>query len=270
MNMPAPHAYQSATADDVQVNQPPQHPARLRNPLSPHIPGAPPGPYRRPKKRRTKKATINIATLNMNGAAAPSSNMTYLEKWSMINKTIYKNKIAILAIQETHLSQQMAETIVTCFGKNLDIFFSAPIEAQQARAGIAFVINKALINPRKITAHELIPGRAMSLKISWLETSETHLLNIYAPNNREAHRNFWNDIDAQRARKHLPHPNFVLGDFNVTEDPIDRAPVRADDPGATEALRNIRQRWDTVDTWRIAHPNDIAFTYRANNNGQQI
>ena len=83
----------------------------------------------------------------MNGAAAPSSNMTYLEKWSMINKTIYKNKIAILAIQETHLSQQMAETIVTCFGKNLDIFFSAPIEAQQARAGIAFVINKALINP---------------------------------------------------------------------------------------------------------------------------
>jgi len=62
----------------------------------------------------------------------------------------------------------------------------------------------------------------------------------------------------------------VLGDFNITEDPIDRAPIRADDPGATESLRNLRQHWDIIDTWRAAHPNEIAFTYRANNNGQQI
>ena len=146
----------------------------------------------------------------MNGATAPASNMMLLEKWAMINKTIFKNKIAILALQETHLDQQMMETIVHCFGKNLDIFFSAPTEAPQVRAGIAFIINKALITPRKITTHELIPRRAMMLKIKWLETSETHLINIYAPNNREAQQDFWNDVDTQQIRKHLPHPDFVL------------------------------------------------------------
>lgn len=58
--------------------------------------------------------------------------------------------------------------------------------------------------------------------------------------------------------------------FNVTEDLTDRAPARADDLGTTEALRNLQQNWDIINIWRAAHPNEIAFTYHANNNGQQI
>ena len=40
----------------------------------------------------------------------------------MINRTIFTHKIAILAVQETHLTAQMAESITTCFGKNLEIY----------------------------------------------------------------------------------------------------------------------------------------------------
>ena len=57
-------------------------------------------------KTYKKRANINIATLNMNGATAPTSNMDLKEKWSMINNTIRTNKIAILALQETHLDEE--------------------------------------------------------------------------------------------------------------------------------------------------------------------
>ena len=143
----------------------------------------------------------------------------------MINHTIYTHKIAILAIQETHLTPQMAETINTCFRKNLEIHFSTPAEAQQVSAGVAFVINKALITPRKIKTYELTPGRALAMKIKWLESHETTLLNVYAPNMKSAHQAFWDNIDSRRIQESLPIPNFVLGDFNVTEDLIDHAPV---------------------------------------------
>jgi len=49
-----------------------------------------------------------------------------------------------------------------------------------------FVINKALINPQKITTYKLVPGRALLLKMKWLEDCETKILNIYAPVNRAA------------------------------------------------------------------------------------
>jgi hypothetical protein len=48
-----------------------------------------------------KRANINIATLNVREATA--ANTSLLQKWSAISKIIYKNRIAILALQETHL-----------------------------------------------------------------------------------------------------------------------------------------------------------------------
>ncbi len=60
----------------------------------------------------------------------------------------------------------------------------------RSTAGIAFVINKVLINPKKIKTYELVPGRALLLKIKWLEDCETTILNIYAPVNRAAQPQF--------------------------------------------------------------------------------
>ncbi|KAH9015246.1 hypothetical protein EDB83DRAFT_2321315 [Lactarius deliciosus] len=62
----------------------------------------------------------------------------------------------------------------------------------------------------------------------------------------------------------------MLGDFNLTEDTIDRAPLHQDNIVAITALQNLRQCLDLQDTWRHAFPHDRSFTYRATNNGQQI
>jgi len=62
----------------------------------------------------------------------------------------------------------------------------------------------------------------------------------------------------------------MLGDFNITEDPIDRTPVHPDDLAATTALRNLQIAWDLQDVWRHLHPNTCTYTYRASLDDQQI
>ncbi|KAH9962195.1 hypothetical protein BC827DRAFT_1155036 [Russula dissimulans] len=183
----------------------------------------------------------------MNGTTAPSQNMSLLAKWGMVSRTLYKSKIVILALQETHLTQESAETICTCLGKNMEILFSENPTFPQATAGVAFMINKALINPKQIKTVNLVPGRAQILRIKWLETCKTTLLNIYAPNNATEHQTFWDTIERERTSANLPKPNFMLGDFNIMEDLINRAPTRKDNRQATEALRNIHQKWDLQD-----------------------
>ena len=149
-------------------------------------------------KKPRMRANINIATLNMNGLSAPTNNMSYIEKWAMINQTLNKYKIAILAIQETHLDEETTERIRTNYGKKMTILMSSDPVNPRTTAGVAFVINKSLIAPSKILTHELIPGRALAIELEWLETERTRLINVYAPNNKAAHRPFWNDTDAIR------------------------------------------------------------------------
>ena len=69
-----------------------------------------------------------------------------------------------------------------------------------------------------------------------VEMETTRLINIYAPNNRTTHCPFWNEIDAIRRDKRILKPNFVLGDFNITEELIDCAPAKLDDQNAITML----------------------------------
>jgi hypothetical protein len=115
------------------------------------------------KRKRTEKANINIATLNINGATLQDSSL--LQKWEEINSLLYEHKIAILALQEMHMSQEITKQIRECFSRNIDVIVSEDPTTPTSKAGIAFVLNKALINPQQIMSHELIPGRALCLKI---------------------------------------------------------------------------------------------------------
>ena len=68
----------------------------------------------------------------------------------------------------------------------------------------------------------------------------------------------------------MPIPDFTMGDFNVTEDAIDRMPPRLDDEAAITALRDVRHEWNTHDVWREANPAERAFTYRAQTHNEHI
>jgi len=196
--------------------------------------------------------------------------MTGIEKWSAIYQTINENKIAILATQETHLNRELLQNVNECFGKRLAVVNSQLQTNPRSSAGVAFVINKSLLDPKEITTYELIEGRAIALKIKWHENDEIVLINVYAPNDKSEHRDFWEQIDSKRRAKNLRCPDFMLGDFNLTEDQIDRSPAHLDDTRAIEALRNLRQCLNLQDSWRHQYPNERSFTYRANVNGQHV
>lgn len=215
------------------------------------------------KEKKRQKANIKIASLNMNGASSPSENMSYLEKWKRLSDTIHIEGVAILAVQETHLDEEMTATLQARFKKNLTIMTSAHPTNPRATCGVAFVINKKLITPEETSVHELNPGRAMQLKVRWLGNCSTTILNTYTPNDRKAHAEFWAKTNIERCAHRLPKPAFTLGDFNVMEDMIDRCPPKHDNQTAVNALKEIKQEWNIHDTWRRNNPTEKAFTYCA-------
>jgi len=140
------------------------------------------------RENPSKRANMNIATLNMRGGTA--HNMMLLQKWSAISKTMYKHRIGILALQEMHLDQEKTRQVCECFSKNLEIIILEDLDDPTGKAGVAFVINKTVLNPRELKTKELHPGWALLLKIKWLETCESTLLNVYVPTNRAAQKPF--------------------------------------------------------------------------------
>ncbi|KAG1734855.1 Endonuclease/exonuclease/phosphatase [Suillus occidentalis] len=133
-------------------------------------------------------------------------------------------------------------------------------------AGIAFVLNKEMVNTTDAKMVVLIPGRAAALSLKWHNEKTITILNIYAPNNHNSHTMFWDTIRQQWTNNNLGELDFMLGDFNITEDPLDRAPARFDNEQAVSALRNFRTSLNLQDTWRHTHPNTRLFTFNSNTN----
>ena len=205
----------------------------------PPTPGEPAPNISLAPKNQTLRANINVATLNINGFAAPTKNMSEIEKWSAIYQMMKEHKLAILAVQETHLDDDMLHSINECFGKRLTVINSKSQEHPCLSAGVAFVINRALVAPKELEIMELIEGRALAIKFKWHNDDDILLINIYVPNNRGDHPIFWETIDSKCRSKGLRRPDLMLGDFNLTEDKIDRTPAHLDDTTAIAALRNL-------------------------------
>ncbi|KAH9952646.1 hypothetical protein BJV74DRAFT_717897, partial [Russula compacta] len=88
-------------------------------------------------------------------------------KWSYINNMMRTEQIAILALQETHLDDDLLGDINGHYDKGLDIYNSPMPDHQRSSGGVAFVLWKALIVPEKLQTYEFMPGRALMMKLSW-------------------------------------------------------------------------------------------------------
>ncbi|KAI0264828.1 Endonuclease/exonuclease/phosphatase [Russula aff. rugulosa BPL654] len=189
--------------------------------------------------------------------------MDHINKWTLINSTIRTEKIAILALQETHLDEERLNDIKNCFSKNFDIYSSSDPENPRGSAGVAYIINKAIIAPTSVRTNVLKQGQAIMLRImSPPYINEVTLINIYTPNNARDQPTFWEEIDRERREKHLSKPDFLLGDFNIKEDLIDRSPPTLNNHQAIEVLRETRHSWGVQDQWRHDNPNGRIFTFK--------
>lgn len=84
--------------------------------------------------------------------------MTGIDKWSAIYQTMKENKLAILALQETHLDNDLLQSVNECFRKHLTIVNSNLPENPRSSARVAFVINRSLVAPKELSTTELIEG----------------------------------------------------------------------------------------------------------------
>ncbi|KAI0722997.1 Endonuclease/exonuclease/phosphatase [Earliella scabrosa] len=191
------------------------------------------------------------------------------EKWLRINQLIRDKKIAVLALQETHLTQERIDNLNELFAATMKVFGSADEQNATAARGVAFAINKRLLDTEMVSTKTLIQGRAMEAKFMWSTTREMKILNVYAPNDARENAEFWNEISQTYADPNNGRPTMILGDCNMVESPMDRLPARKDADEQADALRALMRQLDLVDGMRERNPATRMFTYLQAATGSQ-
>jgi hypothetical protein len=169
-------------------------------------------------------------------------------------------KIGILCIQESHLCPEHMTQIDNLYARRLKVMNSSDPDHPGSSAGIAFVLNKEIMNTENATLQVIIPGRAAILSINWHNDKKLKILNVYTLNNLNKHKTFWDKIKTEWQCLNLESPDLMLRDFNLTEDLIDRAPARLDREAAIDALRDLRINLKVQDRWRD-YPHRRMFTF---------
>ena len=201
------------------------------------------------------KAKITFVTLNIKGRRSGN-----IDKWMHVPQIMRDRKLGVLAVQETHLTNELAEQFQALFGSTFSLHYSPDPRTRNAR-GIAIILNKTTINTDEVTATTVVPGRALSLSIPWQGDSRVNVLTVYAPNSPAEAREFWKAIDNKVNTNRTLKPDVLLGDFNIVEDAIDRIPSKTDDPQAVERLREFRVKHNLIDRWRKANQEEKGYTW---------
>ncbi|KAH6904207.1 Endonuclease/exonuclease/phosphatase, partial [Coprinopsis sp. MPI-PUGE-AT-0042] len=213
---------------------------------------------KRQAKHRTR-AHIKVGSLNIRGGGLT----TTADKWQQINRVMKKGKISVLAVQETHLSDDRTKELNAQFSGQMKIYNSCDGETTNAR-GVAIVIDYNLMKSGPVVTRKIIPGRAITTTIPWKNGREKMtFLAVYAPNERDKNAQFWSKLSGHfdQDEETAPRPDFMLGDFNVTEDDIDRLPPRPDNEEAVEALQTLRQKLGLIDGWRMENPDRVMYSW---------
>ncbi|KAJ3805367.1 hypothetical protein F5876DRAFT_51946, partial [Lentinula aff. lateritia] len=80
---------------------------------------------------------------------------------------------------------------------------------------------------------------------------------------------FWTKIlEFFKRNPRIKKPDFVLGDTNFVEEPLDRLPARNDPTSTTEAFDELKCLLQLEDGWRSTYPSTLKYTYRQKHNNQ--
>ncbi|TFK83513.1 DNase I-like protein [Polyporus arcularius HHB13444] len=191
------------------------------------------------------------------------------EKWWRMNQMIRDEKIAVLAVQEAHLTQDRADTLNELFGATMKVWACADEEHPTGARGIAFVANRRLVAVDDACIKVLRPGRAATLTIPWSRGRKLKIMNVYAPNDARDNALFWSHLLEDRAQGTFPKPDIMLGDFNLVENGIDRLPPRKDNQEAVDNLRDLCSLLEVVDGLRERDPASRMYTYLQLSTGSQ-
>lgn len=217
-----------------------------------------------PIGNKTTRAVLKIASLNIRGGGSQGTT----DKWQHMNQLLRDKKIGILAIQETHISNERIEQLHKQFSQRVHILNSRDPEHPNAK-GVAFILNKQLTAWKEATCQVIIPGRALLLTIPWHGASNLNVLAVYAPNSPYENAEFWNNITINFCENNYPPPDIMLGDYNLVEESIDRLPAHTDNERAASSLADLKSFFHLCDGWRQQNPTDLAYTFLQKATGVQ-
>ncbi|KAL1657834.1 Endonuclease/exonuclease/phosphatase, partial [Schizophyllum commune] len=209
-------------------------------------------------------AGLKICSLNIKGRGA---NSIYDEKhkWHDVNRVMRNERINVLGLQETHLSNEQIAEIREFYHKSLQIFASAERDSANNSTGVAIVLNKSITNIADTEEHEIIPGRALMVTIHWHGLLRHSILVTYAPANGHAqNRQFWKDLRKRMIEMNLPSPDTHVGDHNMLEDAIDRCPAKGPRTSTLDTFLRFKNTHLLRDGWREENPTTKAYTFLSN------
>ena len=171
------------------------------------------------------------------GGGASQSGVS--EKWMRINQIAREGCISILALQETHIMKECLAMINDLFKATMLVVVSPDPENLTAVRGVAVALNKRLIETNGLEVNEIIPGRALEIRIQWTHERKLMILAVYAPNNMTDNAEFWELLTQACDASRMHAPNILLGDMNIVHVPLDCLPPRADNAAAEESLNRL-------------------------------
>ncbi|KZT17925.1 DNase I-like protein, partial [Neolentinus lepideus HHB14362 ss-1] len=183
-------------------------------------------------------------------------------KFPQLATLLRTEKIAILAIQESRLTSTKTE-VLNSQNKNLFIVNSGETSNKE---GVAFIINKQILKTATFVKTELIPGRALHLRLIWDEKQYIDFINVYIPNQPVEQLPFLKNLK-KIIKENQKNPEtrwdnpILLGDFNISISEEDRLPKRDDDPRVVTALYKIIKSLKVVDGWRAFNEDALKFTH---------
>ena len=196
---------------------------------------------------------IKLATLNIKGKNYANGKSKYKNLTSILRK----NRIAILAVQETRLNDEEVEKL---HRENPKIIIESNND-DTSKEGVGFVINKDILVNKTWKHTSLIQGRASRLEIDWTEDNGLDIIVSYAPNaTTDKVEYFEKLLDTIKNIDDWREP-ILMGDFNFVEEAIDRQPQHPDDNRITNAFRKIKQKLKLIDGWRMHNPHEIKHTF---------
>ncbi|KAJ3911917.1 hypothetical protein F5877DRAFT_54765, partial [Lentinula edodes] len=217
--------------------------------------------------KRTK-VSIKIAALNIKGHGNVNIDHTS-NKWADIRLTMLQRQIGILVIGEAHMNAERRQEIERVYEKDLKIYYTKLPNTPNA-AGVAIALNKNITNSEGIQTYEVVEGHALLMETYWHENEKISILAIYAPNADAAtNTTFWKKVQEFFTRNpRIQKPDFVLGDMNFVEEPLDRLPARSDPGVITEAFDELKRQLRLEDGWRNTYPSSLKYTYKQKRTNQ--
>ncbi|KAK7007352.1 Endonuclease/exonuclease/phosphatase, partial [Favolaschia claudopus] len=206
------------------------------------------------------RASVKIAGLNIKGRGNP--NVLHDDnKWYHIWQLMREQKLGVLVIGEAHLDDSHKCDVDNLFGRAIRLEFTPDEEAPAARAGVAFALNKNLVETSQIKTTEVIAGRAMILEMKNMDGTPLIILGVYAPNRPHLNAEFWKKIKVWFVAHPNVRPTLLGGDTNLVEDAIDRLPSHEDNNSAVLAFQDLKSYLGLVDGWRETYPTTRAYTF---------